>query len=153
LTTCSLPVRGALGALLLVVTVGAPACGDDDRDAGKAVRASLTAVVRDFAAGDFDAVCRRMSASAKRHVGVIGHGSPTACRRDIAIVVRSVGNGQRRRLEQPMVERVEFDGQRAAAVALLGKDRVPTRIPFVEEEGRWKIDNFFGISAFPPRDG
>lgn len=143
-----------LVVLLVASAIGAVACGNGDAERAdrQSIRTTLAEVVDDFADGDLDAVCAQMSASAKRHVGVIGHGTPTRCQRDLALLVKSVGARQRQALAPPRVARVELDGGRGTAIVLLGRG-TPTRIPFAEEDGKWKIDNFFGISAFPPKDG
>lgn len=141
-------------AALVVPIAG---CGDgdggDDEPAARAVRAAYATMAADFARGDLAALCRRMSASAKRHVGVIGHGRPTRCERDVRMVVRAVRAGERRAVAPPpRLVRVEVDGDRAYATASFA-GRSPTTFPFVREAGRWRIDNLFGIAKFPPREG
>jgi hypothetical protein len=141
-----LPVTAAF----LCLALGIASCGGDGRSAdAEAVRAAFVELRRDFAADDLDGVCVRISRAAKRQVGSIGHKRPRQCWVDVGEFADSLGKGDRG--GRPKIVAVEVDGDRASVMAVLGKES-RSKVPFVKEDGDWKLDSFYGNTAPPPKD-
>jgi hypothetical protein len=47
---------------------------------------------------------------------------------------------------------VEVDGDRATMLAA-DESGWRVRVPFANEDGEWRIDDFFGVSGPPPAEG
>lgn len=110
----------------------------------------------DLAAGRVAAVCDRLTERAARQIGSVGHRrTPTTCVRDLRefLYVTSAADGEVPLRRAPMPEvvatRIDRGGASAVATVTLGGD--PFRLRLAREGGRWKLDDFFGAVAPPPR--
>lgn len=148
--------RRATGALAaLALTIGWAGCGGDDQQAEEAqkhVRTAYAELQSRFEARDAQGVCARISAAAKQQVGTLGHAQPTTCVRDIRQLFKWMKKDDAASAEaRPRLVSVAVDDDGATATARLGANATG-RIPFVDEDGKWKLDNFFGITAPPSAD-
>lgn len=138
-----------VAALAATFVVG---CGENDAER---VAAKIEALQTDLAAGDVAAVCANLAARPQRQIGSVGHDRrPTTCERDLRAFVKQLRTGAEltgaepfdpRRLRRPQLVRVDVDGDRALARMRL--DGQPLDVPFVEEEGRWKLDDLFVVTG------
>lgn len=145
--------RVRLVALTLLIMTIAAGCGASDADEDgteRDVRAAYAAVGKEFRAGDERGVCSHMSRGAARHVGLLGHGTPTTCQRDIRKLLKWIDF---KGAEPPtgQVTAVEVDGDKASVTTKVSS-YASSELPFVVEDGRWKLDNFFNITGPIPAD-
>jgi hypothetical protein len=125
---------------------GASGCADDEG----AIRDRFTELRRAYLVEDYRAVCRQMTADARREVGELGHQNRTTCPQDMAQNMSAAIVSPRDRTE-PEIEAVEVDGDRAKVLAQLG-GTTPGTVYFAKEDGEWKLDQLFGTTARPPAD-
>jgi hypothetical protein len=138
-----------LGALALALT--ASGCGDEAKTPQEQVEQTFDDLRSDFADHDGEGVCGGLSASAQRAVGFLGHNRPTTCERDVRQLFKWIGSDRVKGAPAPEMAKVAIEGSRATVTATLnGSDR--GEIPFVEEDGEWKLDNVFSVVAPPPAD-
>lgn len=142
--------------------VGVPACGgEDEQTAGRQLERQprvpqplppesphpVTTAVQDlrraFLASDYEGICARMTAAAKREAGSAAHSEPTTCVPDVRKLFGLIekGDGWRNRGE-PRVTKLTLEGDQATATVALGQQLAD--IPFVKEGGEWKLNGFFG---------
>ena len=143
--------RVGAGIAVLVISclaLGAGGCGAerDERDERAAVRSAYEQIQRSFAKHDRRAVCAAISRKARRQVGFLGHEKPTLCRFDVGDLFKWIdSSGARRALN------VTVMGDTATVTYRLDA-KTRGRIPFVREDGSWKLDNFFSTTAPPAPD-
>jgi hypothetical protein len=107
------------------------------------VVAAVRDLQRSFASSDWKALCRGLSESARRQMKRIADGSHDGCLKDLSEAIKVINRGDPiRHVAEPQLGEVVVDGDRAAATVLLNDDR-PHEAPLVED-GRWKLDSFFG---------
>jgi len=133
---------------LVSTVVGLGACGGEDE--GQQVRAALVDLRFAYFAGDYGAVCSRLSTAAKRQLADMGHNPAGTCPHDMAERMSSAAPSRRDRLPLEIVE-VDVDGDRATVTAELGGSS-PSKLPLVKVDGRWKADALFGASGPPAVD-
>lgn len=139
-----------LAAALAIAVVGVAACGSDDGADGsngqtasgdeqeiKAVYAKMTDSVY---AGKSKVACTTMSRSAAREFGASftnstgGGDVANGCEAAMDYVHETIRNNNR-----PRIVRLKIDGDRATAYAKTkNSDAYP--IPFVKEDGEWRIN-------------
>lgn len=139
-------VRSILAAALLLPCLALPACGEDERD----VRAAFHEVRRTWLTEDYRGMCQHLTSAAKREIETIGHGLQRDCPSAVAERLSATILSPRDRVE-PEIERVELDGDSATVVAQLG-GTTPGEVRFAKEDGAWKLERMFGITAPPPED-
>jgi hypothetical protein len=148
-------LRIRVSALVVSATlVGAGGgCGDGEQsgDAGKQVRAAYAQLQSRFDARDARGVCARITEAAKVQIGSFGHAQPTTCVSDVRQLFKWIKPGRAESTTAPRLVKVTVKDEKATATARLTSD-ADGRIPFVKEDGEWKLDNFFGITAPPPPD-
>jgi hypothetical protein len=154
---------GSSGAAVLVawslLVAGLAACGGDDgttqdrpviqpvlRESGSAreVAQTVRTLQRAFVDRDPVGICRLTSKSAQKQAGKGAHSTVTTCPRDVREFFAAIRRGGGwREGSLPSVVAIDVEGDRATAtVATDVSDR--TDLPLVHEEGRWKLDAFFG---------
>lgn len=151
LATARIVVHMAAGAATLAVITSVSACGGGGADEEPRIRRAYVDLQGRFEARDPNGVCARISEAAKEQVGSLGHAQPTTCVRDIRQMFKWVTQGAARDVARPKLMRVAVDGDAATITARLVGETTG-RIPFVEEDGDWKLDSLFGISGPPPAD-
>lgn len=146
-------------ALLAALASTLTSCGGGESGEEERVVAAIEAMQRDMAAGNVRAVCAALTDRPRRQIGSVGHGRrPTTCERDVRELVLSSGlsaageEAGLRRTAKPDVVAVAIDpgGDRAVATLTLGAG--PFRVELARERDRWKLDDFFGAVAPPPKD-
>lgn len=135
--------RAAVAAAVAALALCGGGCGDGGGDAEAEIRAAFQEVRAAFAAGDIDAVCALLARSTMREVGSIGHRSPTDCWADAATLADGMASVRVREPAPPRIAAVRVAGDRAAAIAVMGRGS-PTRVRFAREGGRWKLATLFG---------
>jgi hypothetical protein len=143
----------ATAALVAVVALATSGCGDDsaertaedEREVGTVVRQ----LQRAFLADDTAAICARMTRAAQRQAGIAAHNTPTTCPKDVRgfFAMIEQGGGWRHRGE-PELTGVAVDGDRATATVAVAGWRAA--VPLAREDGRWKLNSFFGAAADRP---
>lgn len=138
--------------LSAAIAVGA-GCGggEENGDADKQVRAVYAQLQSRFEARDSDGVCARISKAAKVQIGSFGHAQPTTCVRDVRQLFKWIKRERPGGPTAPRLVGVAVEGDEAMATARLTPG-AEGQVPFVKEDGKWKLDNFFGITAPPPPD-
>lgn len=137
---------------MLAMALAAPGCGGDgSQDDEKRVRISYKQLQTRFEARDSHGVCARISKAAREQVGSLGHAQPTTCPRDVRQLFKWVKKDDDGRTGRPKLIDVAIDGGTATVTAGLTDD-TRGRVRFVEEDGEWKLDSFFGITGPPPPD-
>ena len=107
------------------------------------VTVALHDLQRAYLEGRSDAVCARMTDEAKLQAGSMAHGTPTDCETDVERAFRLFDIPQSwLDVENPEVTFAQESEKNGVIVELPGRQR--GWIPFVKEDGKWKIDNFFG---------
>lgn len=134
------------------------ACGGTD-DADEIAKV-MSALQDDLAERDVEAVCAALGPKPRYQLGTIGHDrKPTTCERDLRDYVAGMEKAallanrpmpNLRRTPRPRVARVEVDGDRAVAVTRLTGDRLD--IPFVKDDGDWKLGDLFVVTGPVRRD-
>lgn len=147
-------LKGRASVLVLsAVVAAATGCGggEGNGDADEQVRTVYAQLQSRFEARDSDGVCARISKAAKEQIGSFGHAQPTTCVRDVRQLFKWIKLERPGGEAAPRLVDVAVEGDEAMATARLtpGADG---RVPFVKEDGEWKLDNFFGITAPPPPD-
>lgn len=138
--------RMTIGVVAAVsLGLAAAACGGGG--ASKTEEREVTMAVRDlqrsFADSDWNAVCRRLSDSARRQMARIAHGPRGDCLKGLGEAMKAINRGDPiRRVGKPQLDDVVVDRDRATATVMLNNDR-PHEVPLVKD-GRWKLDSFFG---------
>lgn len=139
----------ATAAALIAVVAGQGCGGGTDGEAEeKQVRSAYAQLQARFEAKDTSGVCARISRKAKRQVGSMAHTQPTTCQRDVRQLFKWIKTDATAR---PKLLRVTVDGDKATVRTRLSESSTG-RIPFVEEDDKWKLDNFFGITGPPSPD-
>lgn len=144
----------ASAVVVSVAVAGGAGCGSDDdgnSDARKDVRAVYGQLQSRFEARDSQGVCARISKAAKRQVGSLGHAQPTTCARDVRQLFKWIKRDEASAGTPRKLVRIAVDGDEASGMAQVTAT-AQGRIVFVKEDGEWKLDNFFGITAPPPPD-
>lgn len=149
------PVRrtaAAVAAVAQIAILALTGCGDDRAD----VEATLRALQRDVSSQDLVAVCAAMAERSRRQLATVGHDPRgSGCEHDLGAMLGGIepailANGGVRAMAKPRVVAVDVAGDRATA--RMASDSGPMEVALVKEDGEWKLDNFFGTSAPPPRD-
>jgi hypothetical protein len=156
--------RAARGALtltaVLVTTLVMASCGgeDDSSDGGgepaailpepgpeRAVANALRDLHRAYADRDMRAICARMSRTAHRQAGSAAHNLPEAdCLPNLRNGMGAIREGGGLAGGEDLrVVAVRVSGDSATAT-LAGDVSEAIDVPFVREDGRWRIDTFFG---------
>ena len=139
-----LPVAAVLLGAIAMLLVG---CGDEDTsDADRRAVAQATERLQlAFAERDLPELCARMTRRASRQAGRIAYGRPRACVPDVRRAVSVIGRDVWEELGQLPLRAVEVDGDEATATVAFEGHEVD--VPLARENGRWKLDSFFGTSA------
>lgn len=136
----------ALGMSLAFAAAMVPAagCGDDGGGSGSGPasatgdEASIRKLFKDFEAayqaGDGERACRMLTAAARAEAaGLRGDGQ--TCQQSVARIGATMGDIE----QQPSkILSVRVDGDRATA-SISDAGRPPVELPFVREDGGWKI--------------
>lgn len=138
-------------ATALVSVLALPGCGGDDENEEKRLRTAYAQLQDRFEARDSKGVCARISKAAREQVGSLGHAQPTTCARDVRQLFKGIEAEQAKPVAQPKAMSIAVDGDRATVTARLSEN-ARGRVRFVEEDGEWKLDSFFGITGPPPPD-
>lgn len=146
----------ALGLSLAVVSGCGGSGTETERDR---VVAAIESVQDAFAAGKYRMACAGLAARPRRQIGSVGHGrKPTTCTRDLqefqsSTVTSLEGTGRGLRFyPKPDVVDVRVDRTGSRARATLAFDRgADFDVPLVKARGRWRLADFFGVSAPPPQ--
>lgn len=142
-------------AVIAAAAVALASCGQTEE--GRVV-AVVEQLQEDFATGDFAAVCEAVTVRTARQIGAFGHGGEaTICTRDVLawmesddLVAGSGGDAMKRARKPEVVDvTVGADGDSATVVLTFGGD--PFEVPMVRVDGEWRLDDFLGASAPPPR--
>jgi cytochrome c551/c552 len=133
-------------AVAIAVVAATGGCGDDDADH---VAAAFADIQARFAAQDARGVCSRITRRAQYQAGALGHAQPTTCERDVHDLFRWIAIQSPSK--SPKAVAVAVDGDYATVATALTSDAA-SDVPFVKQDGRWKLDSFFAISGPPPRD-
>jgi hypothetical protein len=143
-----------VGATTLVLILGAvvlAACGDDSPTDEERITEVVEKLQSDLRAKKVKVVCRSLGGRSRRQIGTAGHYiTPTACPDDLALVVFNSTQYQGARVKglgqtpPPRIASVKVrPGGKAATVAMDFGDG-PFDVPFVQKDGRWMLDDFFG---------
>lgn len=147
---------GRAVVILATCAVALAACGGASEE--DQVVAAIETMQEDMAAGRVEAVCASMTDKPQRQIGSMGHGRiPTTCARDVReLVVGTEVAGPTqglRRTPKPDIVDVHVDERRDRAVAMLKLAAADAfRVELAKEGGKWKLDDFFGVLAPPPKD-
>jgi hypothetical protein len=147
----------AAGVLALV----AGACGGgSERTDAEQIDEAMATLQEDLADGNVEGVCAALGPKPRYQLGTIGHDRrPTTCERDLRDYVAGIEQAaliSQRPVPRlgagphPAVVRVEVSGNRATAVTTLEGDRLD--IPFVREDGAWKLGDLFVVTGPVRRD-
>lgn len=142
--------RLAAVAATVAALAGALACGDVDEAEREQVRRAFTALAERLAARDVAGACRHITVAAGRQLTLVGHGDPTTCEADLRSYLASVDGAASMSVGvDPRVASVEIRGDEALVTARFdgGSESV---YPYVREDGRWRLDSMFGVTAPPP---
>lgn len=150
-------VSGIAGMLVIVLAL--TSCGERAETPEDRVRATLEALQDDMRAGRLGEVCTALAAKPRRQIGSVGHRRrPTSCPSDLREFARNTKAyaGEREvtlgaaAAPEVLAVAVEPGGAAARATLELG-DGDPFSVALVREGGRWKLADFFGVLAPPPR--
>ena len=155
-----------LGAGCLLVTIAIAcassfvSCGDDPQTEEDRVRAAVDALHEDLAEARLAEVCAAMTRRPQRQIGSVGHDrEPTGCGRDLGALLQSTRAATRAsdgavsglsRAERPEVMDVELDGAGRLATVTMALGGGEYSVPFVKQDGEWRLDDFFGADGPPP---
>jgi hypothetical protein len=151
-------VRAGMGAMFSVIAFTTASCGGHETEHDR-VSATVDHLQEDMAAGRYEAVCSAIATRPRRQIGSVGHGrKPTTCVHDLREFVQGTEtpSGSResglRRTRKPdiVAVRIDPDDHKATVTLSLGRGD-PFRIPLVKEHGDWKLNDFFGVEAPPPK--
>lgn len=143
-------MRSIVPSAALVLALLIASCGSDDES--QAVRTAFGELRQDFATEDLDGLCSRLSRSARKQIGSFGHRKPRGCWIDAAEFVMTQKKSRiNRRTPAPRVVEIAVDGDMATVMAILGRGS-KSRVSFVKEDGRWKLDSIYGTTGPPAPD-
>ncbi len=158
-------IRGVAAAILLVLVMAVVAgCGGGESEEDRAT-AALEGLHEDLAAGRFDEVCEGMTRRPRIQIGSVGHKTqPTTCERDLrkflaemkenAAAYGDAADKRRADLQhapRPRVVAMDVAGGGDKAVATLTLGNGQYRVPLAQEDGEWKLADFFGAVGPPPK--
>jgi hypothetical protein len=135
------PARLSLAAGLSSAALVAGCGGGSDSEQ---ISELMGDVQQAFRKGDAATVCNSLSTAAQAHVGSAAHGDRDPCRADLGVFIDMIREAPEKdeHRQQPRIQRVEVEGDRATAVADYGRSAV--RVPLVREAGEWKVDALYG---------
>lgn len=155
-----------LGARCLLVAVAVAcaaslvSCGGDSQTEEGRVRAAVEALHEDLAAARLAEVCAAMTRRPQRQIGSVGHDrKPTGCGRDLRALLQSTRSATRAsdgavsdlsRAERPEIMDVDLDGAGRLATVTMALGGGEYSVPFVKQDGEWRLDDFFGADGPPP---
>ncbi|HEX2161333.1 MAG TPA: hypothetical protein VHF88_05870 [Thermoleophilaceae bacterium] len=138
--------------LLLVVTCAGAgvlaSCGGGSGADEDEIRTTVRELQRAFVADQPGRVCGLLSRAARKHIRAMGHDlNPEAsppCDLDLYMFTEGIRKSPtwRERSRRP-IDDIEIDGDRATA-AVAFEDGRTAGLPFVREDGRWRVDALFG---------
>ena len=139
----------ALVVVLLSLGVVMSACGGDGgtgEPASDEIAGVLDDVWKAVDEGDVDAICERLGRNGIEQVRTIGHARLPSCQaglRQLVSGARAIGAHD----ERPGPEILDLELSGPMATARVRIDGRETHVPFVIEDGSWKIDAMFGREA------
>lgn len=145
--------------VLLLVTTGVLGCGGGVAGGGAVVsdvneddeRVPIAATFDEVRTSVEDAspagICAGLGPRARDQLSQLGHGS-NGCAKGVAMLLKGLGKGPRGQDRLPRSSVTDVDVKVSATVKVDVADRT-IRVPFVVEDGRWKLDSFYGLSPRP----
>jgi hypothetical protein len=139
--------RGWFAAPLAALVLGSAAgCGSEEEPPPPEPRHALTQVVHRlqdrFEAEDVEGICALMARRAQTQAGKVAHATPTTCAKDVRKVLGMIDKGGGwLDADKPRVAAVR-EGADPTATLAVGDWR--GEVPFVREDGEWRLAGFFG---------
>jgi hypothetical protein len=135
---------------MLCIALVLVSCGESQTVDIAAERERITEALDDarasVASGNAGRVCAELGAGARKQVSQVGH--TNACHEGVAMLLKGLKAG-RKGMSMPNAEvsKVKILGSEAVATLDVGGESI--RLPFTEEDGRWKLDSFYGLDPKP----
>jgi len=139
-----------VAASVLCIALALVSCGESQKNDVAATRDRIAEALDDVRAsvssGNAGRVCAELGTGARDQVSRLAH--TNTCLEGVTMLLKGLKTGRKgTRMPNAEVSKVKISGRGAVATLDVGGESI--RLPFTEEDGRWKLDSFYGLNPKP----